>query len=293
MPSLSIVIVHAPFDPVRRVALKDLRADLGMNPGKPLPDGVTSLVVSEDTRREGCWINVRRGLKTALAKGAGATHVLHLSEDMKPGKGFVPGLLNAIEQVPDRAIGLMTMGGAPLRALEQDKHWLRAPGGSLWGGASVWPVEMVADFLAWERTYIATQDGDPDHTYHHDDGRMCLYLEALGVDLWMTAPCLVTHRIDMSSVMGHGNSIGGRPKTAQALAGDNGWAAADVIDWSLGAQDPVLSARAGYGKPSTARKEGAAALMDRRPWTTTLKEVPGLVPGCPTAPEPRTGEVLR
>lgn len=117
----------------------------------------------------------------------------------------------------------MPTGRSSLRQSAKQSSWARIDDG-VYGVALAIPVEMVSDFLSWERAHIKP-------AYPHDDRRIMLWMRARKMAVWATVPSLVQHGAPSASTLGHNN---GR-MVARQYIGD---ASALGIDWSRGAERP-------------------------------------------------------
>jgi len=147
---------------------------------------------------------------------------------MIPCRDFIRSAEAAISIKPEEAVCFFSVRKVIQTALDQGQSWAIDPDGT-WGGSVSLPMEMVFDFLKWERKHVR-----PD--YRWDDGRLALYLvHGIRRPVWHTVPSLLEHGAPGESLVGNGDGI---KRTSQAFIGIR--RSGLEIDWSRGASSPVV-----------------------------------------------------
>ena len=211
---LAAVTIHCPADSRRMEWLADQAAVLeGELPWQP----------SEDRFREGVWPNFRRAGELMLEQNP--THVLFLQDDVRLCRNFVAGCHRLLELRPQHLVCLFNMRPKVVELCgKHDTLWFVDPDG-VYTHALLCPIEMLADFLAWERQHVA-----PD--FPHDDRRWSMWMrfaEGSPEMVWNVAESLVQHVGAKHSLMGHNGRRPDAPRVCEdALA----------VDWSHGIDRP-------------------------------------------------------
>jgi hypothetical protein len=225
---VSIRVLHVPQSPERRAFLQRLQDQLALD---PWPEDRASFRVMEDaidlnltTKERSCFPNFRRAM---FSHDPQATHVLIMTEDALPARGFVDAALQIADLIPDRVVGMFSGRKVQNEAYERGHYLYRARTG-LWGVCMMVPVSMVRPFDAWQRSCIASR-------YKHDDGRVMHYHLAHQIPIWMTAPSLVEHIGAATSLLGQAN----RKRTATLYLPD-----VRGIPWSI-PDDPTFDGSLG------------------------------------------------
>lgn len=203
MVTLGMAISHVDSEANRRAWVSEIRREC------------PAAVVVKDQRRN-LWHTVRRTWLEALSHGH--THAVAMQDDMIPCPHFEALALSAIEARPDDAICYFSMRKALGDARASgDPIWLDTPD-ACWGGTTILPESMAYDFLAWERRHIA-------RSYPWDDRRLSMYLISHDLRCYVTAPSLVQHEGNDSSLMGNQASVAGRERKSHWVADGS------PIDW--------------------------------------------------------------
>lgn len=220
MPRVGVLIVHAPNSAARRRMLARLLYRLGAD---PIQDGA-GIHVEEDTTGQGCWRTVRKGYIASGLHLKGATHVVHLADDMWPCSDFWEHVNRIVELLPDHPVNLFHIGTKAKPCLATGSHWFVSASG-VWGGTMLLPVRIVRDFVPWEARYC-----DQRLLADRDDSRLGIYLKLHRETVWTTVPSLVQHIASTDSLMGH-NSRRAVSRVFYQTAGP--------IDWTQGLRNPI------------------------------------------------------
>ena len=218
--SLSISVIHAPWDPLRRAFVNDIVRVLGGM--ETIHREATKFQVQKDYNRSGCWPNARRCWMNGLA--AKSTHHLVMSDDTLPCRNFIQAVKEMISHKPDEIITLWNMRKIVLEAAAAGSSWYTTNEGVM-GLATLMPVDVLADFLRWEKAHI-----DPDCP--HDDARIAAFIRARHRRVWHPCPNLCEHRAPNDSLLGYNNCR----KVSKLFIGLD----ADPldIDWTKGLPNP-------------------------------------------------------
>lgn len=174
------------------------------------PDWASTLRMASDrgaTKRdaEGVWPTNRRAWNMTLLE-ASATHCWVWQEDMVPCVHFWEALRTTIDAGSEEVIVLLCARREMQKALETGQRWVELPDGT-WGGTTIFPRELLREFLAWECKHV-------DPRLKSADARVDLWLRETGRVAYAAVPSLLQHVGDRS-VMGHS----GRRQT-QVFLGD-------------------------------------------------------------------------
>lgn len=213
MIDLRLAVTHVPDDPRRRADLINLK--------RRIPNRALEIV--QDRNRQGVWPTTKQAWKRLWM--GGGTHLLVLQEDMLPCVGFYDIASAALEANPDVPVCFFTSRESTLvtPARTAGVPWAAAYDAAV-GGATAFPVHLLASFLKWEASNV-------DPAYPHDDGRVCMWAVDTKRLIWVTVPSLVQHMGSHRSLLGHG----GLDRTAAWYA-DN----PPEIDWTKGLHQPII-----------------------------------------------------
>lgn len=170
-----------------------------------IPPAVEVITDHEADTDPNPWRNYRRCLEDLPN---GVSHVCVLQDDALPCQNFGMRLNDAVEQRPDDLISLFVGGlpGASLKAFRKaqarGEGWCELPRPSKITHVVglVWPVVLVAPFLAW---YDEEKDMIPYPQPHRSDDMVVSYWLKTAKPwrtAWATVPCLVEHPDDLGSV---------------------------------------------------------------------------------------------
>lgn len=130
---------------------------------------------------------------------SGATHGLIVQDDAVPCRNLAATVHAIVDRHPENAICLFVGGGAMGRLIEGSRdRYVELPNG--WFVpvvAMIWPRELAADILSWEKT--APKKIVPNDK--SDDGFVGLWRRRQGQIVLATNPCLVEHPDDVPSVL--------------------------------------------------------------------------------------------
>ena len=189
--TLSCAVMHVSSSEPRRRSLSDMLWRVGEPAIKCKWE---AFKVFDDPDRKGSWWNAERCWRYGL--DTGATHHLVLQDDIIPCRDFVTGVFDVIRAYPQDVISLFS---GPRKAFAKPGiRWGESEGP--WGPAVIMPKELLGRFIFWNSLFIS-----PD--LKHDDARISLFLERMGLTAKIPFPNLVDHA-NLPSFLGHDWSNG-------------------------------------------------------------------------------------
>ena len=215
--SISVSIIHAPFDDQRRAMVKPILSQL-------IDEGLSlGITVSPDLYHIGIWPTAKIAWQQAFSFGA--THHIVLQDDIQLCKDFLLTMSLFTQLFPDNPV----CPYCPRKIIEdcrsQNNHWASIPDGC-WGQAFMMPVTIVTDFLTWTDRHIRDE-------FKWDDSRVGMFLVDQHIPAMVCAPSLVEHLGASSSIAG----IPNKNKVARWFIGAN--KSGLEIDWQSGMNNPV------------------------------------------------------
>lgn len=211
MVALSIAIAHTPTV-ARWHLIRDLERSMG-GATRINAMSVRYAVVADVNQRgyAGIWPTMGAAMASI---GHGATHHLVMQDDVLACRNYLRAVHMLIGRRPDDIIQLFSMRTTLIDTVrERGNNWWTCTG-NVYTQAMVWPVDVVRDFLRWERAHI-------DPRFPNDDQRISMYNLFHNRKIWCTTPCLVEH-------VGFDRSEIGHPATQNRVA-----------RWFLGDDDPL------------------------------------------------------
>lgn len=179
---------------------------------------------------DGLWDTAKR---TWRAYDPEATHHLVLQDDLALCQDFIPGVLRALEFIPDNVpVGLFNRWGYIKKAHKRGHAWARSPNVTQ-GQALMLPTNLIEHFITW-------CDENLKPVARSYDMRFDLWMMNNGHLIWNTVPCLVQHIGGTRSVFvrDSGRKTNGA-RIAKMFIGEDKSALFDV-DFSKGADNPGI-----------------------------------------------------
>lgn len=216
--------MHLPTDVWRRSMVNDQIKRMG---------GVSAIEreteyweVTKDVLAAGPWPTARRAW-LASARAPNATHHVLLQDDALLCRDFLPGLREAISNVPEAVISLFTIHDKVAEARLLSYSWIQQRD-DVWGVGLVMPSAWASEFVRWCDINIPAG-------YLHDERRVAIWMMATGKACYSPVPSLVEHAGAVNSTLGHNDA---RCVASWFIGSDR--SALDV-DWSRGVSDPVYA----------------------------------------------------
>lgn len=234
-----------------------------------IPELVERLGVTEDNvvwdKINNRWDTGRRAWE---AIDQSADYGMVIQDDAIVSRDLIPGLEEALNYIPEKAIGCPFIGTRrPManrveQAVKEAKRtrtsWVRMPSLN-WGIAIILPTKIINEMLPW-------CDRQAYPNYDRRIGRYCV--DVIGYPTYCTWPSLVDHR-EVPSLVGHGAG-----RIAHSFLGED--SSALDVDWSQG----VVTMGSGFGRTQATRRRTAGTkernhtkTTQRRP-AQTLKAPP-------------------
>lgn len=149
----------------------------------------------------GVWRVTLRGWQEGLAT-PGVTHVAVLQDDCRFPVSLRRWMRDAVASRPEDVLTFYAGQRREVReAAQAGEAWVRLDR-FLGGLAMCMPVDIVRDFLTWERH--SEYDAEPGGI--GNDVRTRDYCQARGLGLWASVPSLVDHDVGLRSTMARGQS---------------------------------------------------------------------------------------